>query len=365
MNRRDILKAGGALAVGLNASFAARADESFSPRPGAWRRYEVVTRLTLPAGKAAQAWIPLPAVNEPDWTRPLGDTWTASGATATVVRDPTYGVAMLHLAWSESDQARSAEVTSQFTGRDRSVELRTRGAAPALSAEDRRLYTAATNLIPTDGLVRQTADQITAGAGSDIEKARAIYEWVVENTFRKASVRGCGSGNVAAMLQLGDFGGKCADINGLYVGLARAAGLPARDVYGIRVSPSSFGYKSLGANTEVVTKAQHCRAEVYLDTFGWVPVDPADVRKVALEEPPAERPLSDPKVQAARATLFGAWETNWLAFNTGHDVELPGAQDGRVGFLMYPEAEIGGSRLDCLDPERFAYTITARELRPA
>jgi len=125
------------------------------------------------------------------------------------------------------------------------------------------------------------------------------------------------------MLKLGNLGGKCADLNALYVGLARAAGLPARDVYGLRVVPSKFGYKSLGAGSANVTKAQHCRAEVYLTGFGWVPVDPADVRKVALEEPPANLPLSDPKVAAARKTLFGAWEMNWLPYNTAHDVALP------------------------------------------
>lgn len=31
-------------------------------------------------------------------------------------------------------------------------------------------------------------------------------------------------------------------------------------------------------------------------------------------------------------------------------------------FLMYPQAEVGGTRLDSLDPARFKYTITAREL---
>src|ERR1700756_1245196 len=80
----------------------------------------------------------------------------------------------------------------------------------------------------------------------------------------------------------------CADLNALYVGLARAVGLPARDVYGIRIAPSKFGYKSLGTGTEVVSKAQHCRAEVFLTGFGWGPVDPADVRKVVLEEPPGQ-----------------------------------------------------------------------------
>ena len=67
----------------------------------------------------------------------------------------------------------------------------------------------------------------------------------------------------ASCSRSGNLGGKCADLNALFVGLARAAGLPARDVYGLRVARSEFGYKSLGAGAEIVTKAQHCRAEVY------------------------------------------------------------------------------------------------------
>jgi transglutaminase-like putative cysteine protease len=195
-----------------------------------------------------------------------------------------------------------------------------------------------------------------------VDKARRIYEWVVENTHRDAKTRGCGTGDIAAMLKSGNLGGKCADLNALYVGLARAAGLPARDVYGLRVAPSKFGYKSLGAGTEIVTKAQHCRAEVYLSGFGWVPVDPADVRKVVLEEPPTNLPLSDPKVENARKTLFGAWETNWLAYNVAHDVALPGSKGPAVDFLMYPQAETAAGRLDCLDADTFTYKITAREL---
>jgi Transglutaminase-like enzymes, putative cysteine proteases len=66
------------------------------------------------------------------------------------------------------------------------------------------------------------------------------------------------------MIKTGNLNGKCADLNALYVGLARSVGLPARDVYGIRVVPSQFGYKALGAGSENVTKAQHCRAEVWL-----------------------------------------------------------------------------------------------------
>jgi transglutaminase-like putative cysteine protease len=101
---------------------------------------------------------------------------------------------------------------------------------------------------------------------------------------------------------------------------------------------------------------------VYLAEFGWVPVDPADVRKVVLEEPPGQLAIDDPKVVAARQTLFGAWEGNWLAYNVAHDIALPGAQGPKLEFLMYPQAETAGVRLDCLDPDTFVYMIKASEV---
>jgi transglutaminase-like putative cysteine protease len=223
-------------------------------------------------------------------------------------------------------------------------------------------YLRPTVLLPTDGIVKATAIEITKRAGTDLEKARAIYEWTVESTFRNPKTRGCGIGDIRFMLESGDLGGKCADLNALYVGLARAAGLPARDVYGIRVAKSALGYKSLGASSEKITKSQHCRAEVYLSDFGWVPVDPADVRKVVLEEPPGNLPLSHDMVARARTRLFGSWEMNWMAFNFAHDVELPGSNYAPIGFFMYPQAETDNGRIDCLDPDGFKYEITSREV---
>ena len=139
--------------------------------------------------------------------------------------------------------------------------------------------------MPTDGIVRDTAREITKSArGGDIGKARAIYDWIVENTFRDPKTRGCGVGDIKTMLETQNLGGKCADLNALFVGLARSIGIPARDVYGVRVAKSEFGYRSLGVGNDNITRAQHCRAEFYVESHGWVPVDPADVRKVVLEE---------------------------------------------------------------------------------
>jgi transglutaminase-like putative cysteine protease len=102
---------------------------------------------------------------------------------------------------------------------------------------------------------------------------------------------------------------------------------------------------------------------VYLDSYGWVPVDPADVRKAVLEEPPGNWPLQDEMVKSARARLFGSWEMNWIAYNFAHDVALPKSPGKPLAFLMYPQAETNDGRCNCLDPSTFKYEIATKEIR--
>src|SRR5262249_37204227 len=100
----------------------------------------------------------------------------------------------------------------------------------------------------------------------------------------------------------------------------------------------------------------------YLQEYGWVPVDPADVRKVVLEEPPGNLKLDNEMVASARTRLFGNWEMNWMAFNYAHDVALPGSAGAPLTYFMYPQAETAGGRVDPLDPDNFKYEIKAREV---
>ncbi len=361
MDRRDFLKNGALLAgAGLLPLRRAGAAQAADAEPG-WRIFEITTKVDLPAGKdASRAWLPLPSVDEPDWTRPMGNLWQGNAMETRVLRDARYGADMLYAAWAPGAPA-SLEVVSRFAARDRAVDLGKKGDAAPLDPETAARYTRPTLLLPTDGIVLATARDITKGARGDLEMAQAIYEWVVENTFRNPKTRGCGLGDIKFMLETGDLSGKCADLNALYVGLARSVGLPARDVYGVRVTESRLGFKCLGKSGDI-SKGQHCRAEVYLSGHGWVPVDPADVRKVALEEPPGHLTLADEPVKKARRLLFGGWETNWLAYNFAHDLDLPHAKGPQLPFLMYPQAEVDGQRLDCLDPGKFKYQITSREL---
>ena len=370
MNRRNFLKTttlAATLAMpALTAKAAVGATPAapFAPSPEAgWRTFELTSHIEpqLTDG-VLRAWVPLPSVDAAEWFRPMGNLWQGNASVMRVETDPAYGAPMLHSEWAPDTAKPQLEVASRFATRDRAIDFSRPAASPVeLSAAEFDLYTRATELLPTDGIVRDTALEITRGASTDEDKARAIYEWVVDNTFRNPKTRGCGVGDIRTMLETRDLSGKCADLNTLYVGLARAVGLPSRDVYGVRVADSRFGYKSLGKSGDV-SKAQHCRAEVFLSRFGWVPVDPADVRKVVLEEPPGKLALDDAKVVAARKQLFGAWETNWLAYNYGHDLKLPGSTGPVVPFLMYPQGENAAGRFDSLDPAAFRYTLTSREL---
>jgi len=361
MDRRDFLRCTGLASAGLTFSthpLLAAAQASASDR---WRVFEVTTRVEVlkPQGMT-RVWVPMPLTVDTSYHKSLGTTFNAEGGTASASGDPGYALGIVSAQWQDGIKP-ALTVTSRFATRDAAVDLSKPGKVVGDRAELMR-YLRATELMPIDGIVQSTAMEATRGAKGDLEKARAIYDWICDNTFRDPKTRGCGVGDIKTMLETKNLGGKCADLNALYVGLARASGLPARDVYGIRVAKSEYGYKSLGAGTENITRAQHCRAEVFLTGFGWVPVDPADVRKVVLEEPPGNLPTSDEKVLKARARLFGSWEMNWLAYNFAHDVALPGATKGKIGFFMYPQCETAEGRLDSLDPDNFRYQITAKEI---
>lgn len=342
-----------------------------------WRQFEVTTRVTLlDAPGPAQLWLPL-AQTAAGYQSAGALSWTTGQGADVVgrVRDDRYGAQMLRVDFglgapaapgtagplqngvsgvAQREAAKTIVVVQQ-------VATRTRGATPfvPLTEAERHFWTEPTPNAPTDGLVRETALRISADQVGDRAKLRALYDWVVDITYRRAETPGCGTGDYASMLQSGAFGGKCADINGLLVGLARSIGLPARDVYGIRVGASRLA-TSLGREGNI-GKAQHCRAEVFLDSEGWFPVDPADVRKVILEQGlTADGEL----VRSLRERLFGHWEMNWVGYNYATDIELPdsGGKHPNFAFLMYPCAFTSVGQPDCLDPERFHYEITSREL---
>ena len=334
-----------------------------------WATYEITTEVSLQSPNGtAETWIPLPLVLDTDYFRTIAINAEASDPKATnqIYVTPNKQARMLWTKWDRSANNHNVKVSILVSTQNRNLELSAPNPALVLSKTEQQFWTRGTKYLPTDGIVKAKSQECLAGLpanATDVEKAKAIYNWVVDNTHRNPQTRGCGQGDVKLMLETNNLGGKCADINAVFVALARSAGIPARDVYGIRIADSARGYKSLGKSGDI-TKAQHCRAEFYASGYGWMPVDPADVRKVILEET-GGLAVNDPKVLAIRDYLFGNWEMNWMAYNYDHDLLLPGSALGKKGeipFFMYPQAENKEGRFDSLDPDNFKYKITSRRI---
>lgn len=363
IRRRHLLQGAAALPAASAFAPAFAQARRFEPAPGDWRSFEVTTTATVADVKGrTRVWLPVPGLDTP-WQQTLEHSWTGNADQARLVSDAAKGVRMLYAEFAPGVALPTVSLTSRVRTRNRVVDWNTGTRASEDPAVLRRALEA-TELLPLDGIVRETAKKATAGATTELDKVRAIYAWVIDHSYREPKTRGCGSGDIKTMLETGNLGGKCADLNALFVGLCRASGIPARDIYGLRLAPSAFGYKELGANSANLKGAQHCRAEVFLKTHGWVAMDPADVLKVMRQETADWiKDVKHPVVAPVNAALFGRWEGNWVGWNTGHDVTLPGgAGKQTLPFLMYPNGENDSGRFDELAPDSFKYVIAAREL---
>lgn len=321
----------------------------FAVAPGVHAKTTVSGIITMdfdlshqPQGKEVRLWIPYPTTDaDQDITKvKISGNFSESA----VYTDAVFKTPMLHARWDKN--AGSRNLTFSFHAQRKEL---VRGDLPNQEAKwdpkDYALYLAPTRLGPLDGEVKILADRISKGKEGVLAKAKAIYDWTVENTHRNPDVRGCGLGDVFRLLQ--EPGGKCADIHSIYVALARAAGVPAREVFGIRMGKKA---------TQDITTSQHCWAEFYLPGHGWVPVDPSDVLKTMLTE---KLPLDAPEIMATRHYFWGGIDAQRIRLGEGRDLTLNPPQQGEpVNYLMYPFAQAGETTLDWLEPATFKYTIT-------
>ena len=293
------------------------------------------------AADAAELWIPYP-VSDKDQNitnvKVSGDY-----STSAVYTDSNNSNPILYARWEKSVASRKLAFSFQAQ-RNEVIRRDFPSKEAAWDPADYAQYLAPTKFAPLDGTVWLQTMKITEGKSTVLEKAKAIYDWTCENTYRDPKTRGCGAGDVCALLK--NPGGKCADIHSVFVALARAAGVPAREVFGIRMGKK---------DREDITTWQHCWAEFYLPGYGWVPVDAADVRKAMLTE---NLKLEDAKTAELRAYFWGGIDPYRVKLSVGRDLTLnPPQTGGPVNYLMYPFAQVGGKTVDWLDPATFKYSI--------
>lgn len=299
--------------------------------------------------KSVRLWFPYPVSD--DYQRIENVVLEGNYTSSALYREPESGAFYLYADWLGTFEQRSFEMRFTAEIEERAFpEMKDVGGDVPVEILP---YLESTELIPTGGEVRKIADEIVKGKKGILEKAEAVYDWVVANTYRDPNVKGCGLGIVEQMLA--KRGGKCVDISTLYVALARAAGVPARDIFGLRV-----GQKA----SQDITKGIHCWAEFYLPGTGWVPVDPADVRKIMLK-----KDLALEEAGEYRDYFFGSVDQYHLILEreARNVTFIPPQEAGPLNYFMYPYAEVDGEPLDYFDPEAFSYSIhfEAEKISPA
>ncbi len=299
-----------------------------------------------PQGKKAELWIPYPVSSQYQDISNIkidGD-FTESA----VYADKKFQNPTLYARWGKD--VKSRKLTFSFTAVRQEVIRRNFPAQEtAWSPVDYQRWLQPTSLGPVDGKVKVLAEKITTGKTTVLERAKAIYDWTCDNMYRDPATTGCGKGDVCALLQ--KPGGKCTDIHSVFVALCRAAGVPAREVFGIRLGKK---------DGQDITTWQHCWAEFFQPGYGWVPVDPADVRKMMLKQ---NLKSGDAKTLAYRKYFWGAWDAYRVQLARGRDLILtPQQAAGPLNTFGYPYAEIDGKPLDFYQPKNFSYKITYHKI---
>ena len=201
-----------------------------------------------------------------------------------------------------------------FHGTRNAVAIKqTQHVTPSSSEIERALR--ADRMVTLSPRVKKLSQEITAGKTTTMDKAQAIYQYVMTTMKYDKTIPGWGNGDTERACDI--KAGNCTDFHSLFMSLARAQGIPTRFVIGFPLPPGDGkipGY--------------HCWAEFYVTGKGWVPVDASDASK-----------SNDP---AMRAMLFGHLPANRVEFTMGRDLVLTPATSEPLNFFIYPRLEAKG-----------------------
>lgn len=295
-----------------------------------------------PQGSAVRLWLPVPVSDE--YQQVSDVEYTAGGGVQGQVNTDDLGNQMLYVEWgADADPADRTATLSFHAVRDEiRVEPQDMVESGQPGKDEEPYLQGSTMANISDPSVQERAARITEGLDTYLDKARAVYDWVYDNMVRDDSVEGCGQGDVCALLTTRS--GKCTDINSTFVGLCRAASVPAKEVFGIRM------------NADNITTNQHCWASFFLPGTGWIPADPADVLKAVLKN---DWSKDDPEALEKKEYFWGGWDSQRVQLSAGRDLTLVPAQDeGPLNDFGYPYAEVDGAAVDFYDPENFSYTAS-------
>jgi len=286
------------------------------------RTFEFTYLTKIPASpvgaKTLRVWIPVP---QSDPYQAIGGLQIQSPFPYVKHREAEYGNEYLYLQFPAA-QVRSPEevhISFQVTRQEHRVELEARPATAQSGAVDSpglQRFLGPDRRVPVQGVIAELAAQETHGLQDPLEKARAIYNYVIATMRYDKS--GTGWGNGDAIWACTAKRGNCSDFHSLFIGMMRAAGIPAR---------FEIGFPLPSDQHDGAVPGYHCWAQFYVEPYGWIPVDVSE----AWKHPEKKN------------YFFGAHDDNRLQFTVGRDIRLnPPQQGDPLNYFIYPYAEVDG-----------------------
>ncbi len=197
----------------------------------------------------------------------------------------------------------------------------------AIPAPDPDRWLQADRMVPIDGQIKQWATEVVAGRAATSDRARAIYDYAVDNLKYDKSGTGWGQGDIFYACDARH--GNCTDFHAVFTGFARAVGIPARFEIGFPI-PADRPEGRIGG--------YHCWAQFHTDEAGWVPVDASEASKHP----------------ARKDYFFGTLDRDRVLFTVGRDVVFPAMKGGPLNYFIYPYVEVDGKPWDQVERE-FSY----------
>jgi transglutaminase-like putative cysteine protease len=178
-------------------------------------------------------------------------------------------------------------------------------------------------MVPVTGRPAEIAQQQVQGKSTELEKARAIYDYVFATLKYDKTGTGWGRGDVLWVCDAKH--GNCTDFHSLFASMARSQGIPTRFAIGFPLPTDKHAGDIAG---------YHCWADFDLHGAGWIPVDISEAWKH-----PEKKDY-----------FFGAHDQNRVQFSLGRDLTLNPKQSGEpLNYFVYPYVEYDGKEYSNVD----------------
>ncbi|MSU34046.1 MAG: transglutaminase domain-containing protein [Pedosphaera sp.] len=266
--------------------------------------FEFTYRVKLPLiTNTARMWLPLA---QPDQFQTVEVRGITAPCQVRELTEPAHGNKVLFFEPNAAASGQTVEVRYRI--------LRTEKSPYYDAGTGPEGYLASELLVPLNENFQSIAQEVTRGHATDLYRARALYNHVIER-LRYAKY-GSGWGRGDAVYACDARSGNCSDFHAYFIALARAAHIPARFAIGAAI-PSERNDGGIDG--------YHCWAEFFTEGKWW-PVDISEADKHS----------------SLAQYYFGHHPANRIEFSRGRDLVIePGPANGPINFLVYPVLEIG------------------------